>query len=248
MIDFLLLAISTRAIATYAWMGGGGLGNERGYSEGVKIMPHYPFLKIVMTCLFAPLKPALHGLDATVCFLQIGAHHANIAVSCDWCSICNGILETATQNLVQNPALRARINFPPLRRFDAYLGFILVERRERVADDEIHDWCERTFGEKTVGLLLLSQIYLKCERIELRWRPFRRSVALYYRNKDPRYVEPTDHTIRRIGEILSRYETITCTDCPKVLNHAWRHPRSNRRSMFQPLLDYMSVEIARCGP
>ena len=54
-----------------------------------------------MNDLFTPLKRILHNLDNNVCFLDIDEKFNNIRISCDWCSICNGIMETAKQNIIK---------------------------------------------------------------------------------------------------------------------------------------------------
>ena len=108
--DLLLLRISNASVRAYVWAGGGGLGDEHGCMEGVKIMPHYPFLKVVMRCLFDPLKPALSHLERNVSFLAIGDRFEPIRISCDWCSICNGMVETAKLSLIDEPALVAQID------------------------------------------------------------------------------------------------------------------------------------------
>ena len=222
-------------------MNGSGLGKIS--IEAVKIMPHYPFLKIVMNYLFVPLKHTLYNLDKNVCFMGIDDKYSNIRISCDWCSICNGIVETSKLNIIKNPNLVKRIDFENLKNFDKYLDFILVDRTERLTNEKIEEWCENTFGKKTFDLLLFSQIYLKIEMIELRWCPFKRSKEFYYRNKDKRYLEPTEKMIYEVGKILSKHETITCNNCPKVVNKNWKYTKSNKHSMFQPLLDYMMEEI-----
>lgn len=79
--------------------------------------------------------------------------------------------------------------------------------------------------------------------VELRWCPFKRSKKLYYRNKDKRYLEPSENMIYEIGKILSKHEIITCSNCPKVVNEKWQYTKSNKRSIFQPLLNYMIEEI-----
>lgn len=79
--------------------------------------------------------------------------------------------------------------------------------------------------------------------IELRWCPFKRSKEFYYRNKDNRYLEPTEKIIYEIGKILSEHDTITCNNCPRVINEKWKYTKSNKLSIFQPLLDYMVYEI-----
>jgi len=244
MIDLLLLNISNNVCFTYLYFWGAGLGKKPfDFIEGMKIMPHYPFLKIIMNYLFIPLKPSLHNLNKNVCFLDIEDKYNNIKISCDWCSICNGIMETAKQNIIENPKLVKQIDFYGLKTIDMYLNFILIDREEKLTNNVIEKWCEITFGQITIDLLLFSQIYLKIEMIELRWCPFKRSKEFYYRNKDKRYLEPTEKMIYKIGKILTKHETVTCNNCPKLVNENWKYTKSNKQSIFQPLLDYMIEEI-----
>ena len=240
--ELLLFNISNNSVKTYL-MYGSGLGKVS--IESVKIMPHYQFLKIIMNYLFIPLKPVLHNLDKNVCFMDIDDKYSNIRISCDWCSICNGIVETAKQNIITNPKITKSIDVDKLKYFDKYLDFILVDRTEKITNEKIEEWCENTFGKISIDLLLFSQIYLKIEMIELRWCPFKRSKEFYYRNKDKRYLEPTEKMIYEIGKILSKHETITCNNCPKVVNEKWKYTKSNKHSIFQPLLDYMIDEIKK---
>ncbi len=216
-----------------------------GKTESLKIIPHYPFLKIIICYLFVPLKQSLGNLDNNICFLDIipDTNNEIFILSCDWCSICNGIVETAKSNIVKNTKLVKRIDFEKLKIMDKYLDFILVDRTEKLTNEKIEEWCENTFGKKTIDLLLFSQIYLKFEMIELRWCPFKRSKECYYRNKDRRYLEPTEKIRYEVGKILSKHETITCNNCPKVVNENWKYTKSNKHSIFQPLLDYMMDEI-----
>lgn len=225
-------------------MGGAGLGNKSfDFREGLLIIPNYINLKKCMNYFFAPLKHTLHNLDKNVCFLDIDEKYNNIKISCDWCSICNGIIETSKQNIIKNPKLVKQIDFEGLKKMDKYLDFILINRKKKLTNEKIEKWCKNTFGKTTINLLLLSQIYLKLEMIELRWCPFKRSKDFYYRNKDKRYLEPTEQIIYKIGKILSTYETITCNNCPNLVNENWKYTKSNKYSIFQPLLDYMMEEI-----
>jgi hypothetical protein len=209
--------------------------------EVIKIFPLYPFLKFCMRCLFEPLKPTLYNLDENVCFLHIDDKF--LQLSCDWCSICNGIIETAKQTIINQPELVKQIDFTRLKYFDIYLDYILSGRTEKVTPEQTETWCRDTFGQATPDLLLFSRIYLKLEQIELRWCPFKRSKEFYYRNKDKRFMEPSEQTIYEVGKILNQYETITCNNCPRVVNAEWKYTKSNEDSMFQPLLDYMMREI-----
>ena len=121
--ELILFNISNNAVKTYL-MNGSGLGKVS--IEAVKIMPHYPFLKIIMNYLFVPLKYTLYNLDKNVCFMEIDDKYSNIRISCDWCSICNGIVETAKSNIVTNPKITKTIDFENLKNIDSYLDFILV--------------------------------------------------------------------------------------------------------------------------
>ena len=152
-------------------------------------------------------------------------------------------METAKQNIIENPKLVKQIDFYGLKTIDMYLNFILIDREEKLTNNVIEKWCEITFGQITIDLLLFSQIYLKIEMIELRWCPFKRSKEFYYRNKDKRYLEPTEKMIYKIGKILTKHETVTCNNCPKLVNENWKYTKSNKQSIFQPLLDYMIEEI-----
>lgn len=215
------------------------------FVEGIKIYPSYVFLKFWMYACYTPLLPALRGLDTNVCFVMEKGFFPIFRVSCDWCSICNGILETAKQNIIRDPELIAYIDFNRLRYIDIYLDFILADRTDKITADTTRIWCEQTFSRTTPELLLFSSVYLKLESVELKWCPFKRSKELYYRNKDARYLLPTESIIYEVGRILAQpeHETITCNNCPKVINEHFAFTGSNTDSIFQPLLDSMMIEI-----
>lgn len=238
--DLILLNISTKSIIVYATRGSGIKTDIT--NEGLRISPHYVNLKMAMR-VFHILKPALHNLEKNVCFLDIDNKYENIKMSCDWCSICNGVFETVKQNIIDDYTLLKKINIKNLDFFDAYLDTILTNRTRKITTDEIKTWCKKTFDIVTDDLLLLSSIYLKLELVELRWCPFKRSKEFYYRNKDSRYLVPTEKIIHKIGKILSEHETITCNNCPKIINEKWKFTKSNKKSTFQPLLEYMMEEI-----
>jgi hypothetical protein len=244
--EYLLLTISNETIKHLIYNKGDGQSKREGtVAEAFKIFPHYPFLKLFMNCFFTPLKPILHNLDKNVSFLDIEQNQNNkvFILSCDWCSICNGVMETAKQNIIKNPGSLKQIDFKKLNFADKYLDFILLDRKEKIMNEQIEKWCKNTFKKTTVDLLLFSKIYLKTEMVELKWCPFKRSTEFYYRNKDMRYLEPTEEIIFKVGQILSKYETITCNNCPKVVNANWKYTKSNTQSIFQPLLEYMMKEI-----
>ena len=210
--------------------------------EYLRVLPHYINLKIVMRA-FHVLKPALRNLNNNICFLDIHEKYETIKIGCDWCSICNGVFETVKQNINDDPELLKKIDVQKIKFLDKYLDFVLNYRTKKISDSEIEEWCKNTFGKKSIDLLLISRIYLKFECVELRWCPFKRSKEFYYRNKDNRYLLPTEKVFNKMGKILSEHETITCSNCPKIINDNWKYTKSDKKSILQPLLDYMMEEI-----
>jgi hypothetical protein len=241
--DILLISISNHVLATYGNLGGGPGINNNYFVEALKIIPCYPLLKFFIECYFDPLKKVLYNLDTNVCFLEIDDKYENIKISCDWCSICNGIIETAKQNIINNPELISFINFDKLTLFSNYLDFILVDRKEKITYEQICEWSKNTFNTINKETLLLGSLYLKLELVERRWCPFKRSKEFYYRNKDNRFLNPTEQVINEIGNILNKYETITCNNCPKIVNEKWKYTKSNIKSIFKPLIDHLMEKI-----
>jgi len=205
------------------------------------VFPSYMTMKLMLILLFNPLLPALDGLDKNICFMNVKSLQTSyiFLISCDWCSIVNGIIETARKNLVAAPGLIDSVDFTSLAVTDKYLDLVLESRTHRVTKKDTANWCMNQFGKKTKDLLLFSRIYLKFESLELKWCPFKRSKEFYYRNKDKRFLFPTQQLVYTIGEILSKHETITCNNCPKVVNRHFKYTDSNTQSIFQPLLVHM---------
>lgn len=205
------------------------------YRELILIGYSYPFMRFVCDYYFEPFKHLLIGIKYNVSFMEIECDFRN---GCDWCSLCNGLLETARINLQRNPD--APLDITKIEILNSYFDIVLANRKTKVIADE---WCLAIFGKITRELLLFSQIYLKVEQIELRWCPFKRSSETYYRNKDARYLEPSVQMMYEVGKILATNDTITCNNCPKLLNQCDQFPRATTPSLFQPLLDAMLREI-----
>jgi hypothetical protein len=208
--------------------------------EGIKIFPSIYIMDFFINYLFEPLIFTLTGLENNISFLNIECYNCEqLKMYCDWCSICNGILETAKENIIKNPELINTIDFKKINIVSKYLDFVLVNRKNKITSDEIDNFCIKTFGKITSKLLTISEIYLKTEQIELRWCPFKRSKEFYYRNKDKRFFTPNEENIYKIGKILTDHETITCNNCPNIINNNWKYKKNNTPSIFQPLLEYM---------
>ena len=203
--------------------------------EGILVGYLYPFMRFTCDYWYEPFKHLLFGMEDNVSFMEIECDSRN---GCDWCSLCNGLCETARINLQRNPD--APLDITKIEILNSYFDIVLANRKTKVIADE---WCLATFGKITRELLLFSQIYLKVEQIELRWCPFKRSSETYYRNKDARYLEPSVQMMYDVGKILATNDTITCNNCPKLLNQCDQFPRATTPSLFQPLLDAMLREI-----
>ncbi len=136
--NLILLNISNKSIIVYTILGPGI--NTVKNNEHLRVWPHYVNLKIFMR-VFHILKPALHNLEKNICFLDIDDKYENIKMSCDWCSICNGVFETAKQNIIDDSNLLQKINIKNLDSFDSYLDTILTS----------FNYCIIIFGERVKG-------------------------------------------------------------------------------------------------
>jgi hypothetical protein len=229
--------------------------------EGIFIVPLYYTTSLFYTCLFTSLKPALHGLENQISFINID--NESLKISCDWCSICNGVVETAKINIVNyliaskknnltknSNDLIKKIDFKKLKLVDSYFRFVLSGRKIITTDRQIVNWCLSTFNQTSPELLLFASLYLNLEMLELRWCPFKRAKDFYYRNSDPRYLPLDDQVIYAVGKILAQHETITCNNCPKIINKYYtpqnftlKKSTLKNKSIFDDLLKYMLMEL-----
>lgn len=216
--------------------------------EAIKVAPTYLVMKLFMSYAFNPLKPALSGLENQISFINVD--HESLKMSCDWCSICNGVIETAKINIIKNPALIDAIDFDGLSVINKYLSFALSGRKKTIKRRHAKQWCAAVFPQATFryiidhrlnNLIMFGLVYLKLESLELRWCPFKRAKEFYYRNHDPRYMPLNHQTIYLMGKILAHHETITCNNCPQLINQHTNFKPT--RSIFEPLLNYMLDEI-----
>lgn len=218
--------------------------------EFLKIWPTTFLLHVYYECFFLSLKPTLNNFQNNVCFLDTSINSNTskwLPVSCDWCSLNNGIIETSKQNIIKNLSLIDEIDFDKFSSVDVYFKSVLKDRKYKISDNIIHNWCLKTFNTTSDKLLLFSSVYLNLEQIELRWCPFKRSKKSYYRNKDMRFHEPTYDLEYEIGKILQKHETITCNNCPKIINQhisqKFKYSDSYTHSVFQELLDLMIQDL-----
>jgi len=167
------------------------------YWEGIHITPVNPYLLWLYKKFYNEVKPYLNApLTSYVTFTRLALTNAD-RMSCDWCSMVNGLVHLCLDSgAVTNPA------FPKYygKKVLSYLQSALKYRKTLPHEDNV--W---------------MQLYKMLEQVELRWCPFKSMVA-YYRNANPSYIPINMEMIHAAGKVLSKYDTIECIFCTKVLN------------------------------
>lgn len=175
-------------------------------------------------------------LRQNVVFLSVN-YPETLRVSCDWCSIINGLVHTALEEL-QGGTIVSSIDSTTVRNIASVL-YDRIRYRTTITKQDITEWIHSklpTTLRGSVDVWSFAYLYIVLERIELRWCPFKRAVG-YYRHKDTRYANlPVDPLTRRslleIGRILDKDHTIKCTNCPALVNQNTQYRNTNQSSIF----------------
>jgi hypothetical protein len=205
--------------------------------KGILIFPSYPNLIIFAHMFVEPVKPLLRNVGDNISFLKI--NNCAFSISCDWCSLVNGTLETIRINLNKYPELLDQVDFVTLRRLDTLTKIVFFFEKERPIE-RINKHRARLFGnilteDNADKLSLIAKFYSYTEILEKRWCPFKRAAKLYYRN--PKYMSLTERNIRNFGKIVSKYPLV-CNNCNFELNQTIRRKKTDNY-IFQPLLEYL---------
>jgi hypothetical protein len=225
------------------------------------IYPSALNLEIAFQLLFDPLKSVATGFEKNVSFLEITpvgtadistyASFEIFRIGCDWCSLCNGIIETARQNLILSPQLILNIDIIKIKLFNKFLNGALSGYKNKITLNNIHSWLKNNnFAQYLLrnphlynSFVVIAELYLKLEQIELRACPFKRSKEFYYRNYDARYLNPLAINIYLVGKILAINDTIDCYNCASVVNDQWNkkyyYTPSPNKSIFELYLKYL---------
>jgi hypothetical protein len=201
--------------------------------KGLIIFPSYPVLKLFIILFIEPLKPLLRNVGDNISFLNI--NNCLFSISCDWCSIVNGILETVRINLNENLELLDQVDFDKL---NLCLYFI----NDNWSKERINRYRTKIFGniltkDNAERLHLITKFYVYAEETEKRWCPFKRAAKLYYRN--PKYMSLTERNIRKFGKIISK-TNIKCQNCNFELNKTIKRKKMDNY-IFQPMLEYLKM-------
>ena len=93
-------------------------------------------------------------------------------INCDYCSLVNGVIHTAVENVKRDMSLVQLINVDRVSFAVRYFDVVLMHRLSRPTNVDVHMWCISAFGSSNEKLMLLSKLYLQLETVELRWCPF----------------------------------------------------------------------------
>jgi hypothetical protein len=202
--------------------------NSYYFWKGLKITPFYFQLKLFIVLFIDPLKPLLRNVGDNISFLNI--NNCFFSVSCDWCSIVNGVLETVRINVLKNPELLDQVDFVTLNKCFYFINDDWSIKR-------IDRSCKRLFGSigNADNLRMITKFYVYAEYTEKKWCPFKRASKLYYRN--PKYMSLTDRNIRKFGKIISKTD-IKCHNCNFELNKTIKRKKTDNY-IFQPIKDYL---------
>jgi hypothetical protein len=207
--------------------------NSYYFWKGIKLYPSYPVLKLFIILFIEPLKPLLHNVGDNISFLNI--NNCVFSVSCDWCSIVNGVFETVRINLNENPELLEQVDFDKLKK-----GLYFIN--DDWSKERINRYRTKIFGkilteDNAERLNLITKFYAYSEETEEKWCPFKRAAKLYYRN--PKYMSLSERNIRKFGKIISK-TNIKCQNCNFELNKTIKRKKMDNY-IFQPILYYLST-------
>jgi len=205
--------------------------------KGIKLFPSYPVLNLFLFVLVKPMKPLLRNVGDNISFLNI--NNCAFSISCDWCSIVNGTLETVRVNLNKKPELLDHVDFSPICNF-IKLNQVVCFFDDTWSTERINKHRGKLFGtilteDNSERLHLIAKLYTYLEYTEKKWCPFKRAAKLYYRN--PKYMSLTERNIRNFGKIISKTKLV-CHHCNFELNKTITKKKTDNY-IFQPMLDYL---------
>lgn len=204
------------------------------------------FNPITLQCVYNYYKSIqifnIYSLNNYVSFNRLNIGFLD-KLSCDWCSIVNGIARTSLDSLKY---LETNYYYPPNISTDEidklYNGLIrALFLREKLPDEnEYKEYIIKNFNtylyQNNEYIIKTCKILVLLEYIELRWCPFKAMVNYYYRNDDIRYIYPSNINIKIAGYILSNHETIDCYLCNLYINNSIK--QINYVNPISPLYDY----------
>lgn len=182
------------------------------YFHAVPLTPGALYLYI--TCIGA-LGPLLSKYRNFVTLSRLTCNRI-YALACDYCSIINGALQCAHEELIKDPSRIALCgSLHPLKW--AALSALFFREDNNVPDDVVDAFCLKHYRTINDDLRTFATAYLLLEKIELRWCPFKAAVD-YYRNSDPRFFPSSSDYLYYVGLILDQYDQITCDQCNYIIN------------------------------
>jgi len=195
------------------------------YYEGIYISPSNIILLVIIKNMYDSVKHILiKPIDDYVTFTRLNLS-SNNRMYCDWCSIVNGFLklyiDSINYHIKNNINLICNINKVYTKLCKKYLSNAIFFRHKKIKKRDVDIFIQQNFvnfPENIYDIIYnVSNIALGLEQIELRWCPFR-SMQQYFRNTNPNFVPINKVMIYKVGEILSKYDTIECIFCNQVIH------------------------------
>lgn len=198
------------------------MSNRQAQREFVYILPT-AFTQELFYSLFCDLYKLSYNkqIQDYLCFCRLEFNLFDTA-SCDWCSLCNGVVQMALDGLQQyenNTENVPNISLDTLDCCIKYLTLALTGRKATftLKQEDVNKLFKTDEFRTNDIVHRVVKLHKLLEEIELRWCPFSGMVK-YYRNTNPNYLVPSMYNVYLAGQILSQHDTIRCFFCALVLN------------------------------
>mmetsp|Transcript_19389 Transcript_19389/g.54445 ORF Transcript_19389/g.54445 Transcript_19389/m.54445 type:complete len:272 (+) Transcript_19389:91-906(+) len=164
-----------------------------------------------------------------------------MSVSCDFCSLCNGMLAYVTdkvRNMSPEAAEKAMKGFQPAFTLYSYI----VDTAFPIFAEAGHPIEESRIVE--IGKMEndLEKFAAALEEVEIRFCPFVLAEREYYRNGHDRFVGrgESQSLVWEVGRILADYKVKDCVYCAPIVNERLKRLEDlSRKSAFYSLREKM---------
>ena len=227
--------------------------DKKGYSsyEGSIITPKNMISLIIVKNMYNSVKHILIApIENYVSFTRLNLSD-NDRIHCDWCAIVNGFLKLYIDSIIfhiknNNIHLIKNIRTIDTKICKNYIKSATIFRDKKITKFDIDIFIKDTFIKYPSSIYSIiydiSSLSLYLEQIELRWCPFK-SMQSYFRNTNPNYVPINKKMIYEVGKILSKYDTIECIFCNKIIHESIDKSYISTDPDTSPMMEYYKTWI-----
>jgi hypothetical protein len=186
--------------------------------EGSFLSPLNPIVFLLTLQLIRSYKNKKIKLrkDIDVTFSRLNTGFMN-KLDCDWCSIVNGSSHVLSKYKTPDNNFWLKIAI-------IYMKLSQLFRKKQI---DVHNYD-------------MNELKKILEQTELRWCPFKSMKKTYYRNKNSKFINETEETIRLAGKYLSKFDTIECMNCSKELNKYFDENMKQKTKTKKEMPDLMN--------